>query len=746
MATYADILTRISSKPAEAATDHSKVASVFASIPAAVKVDVERFRSVTTQMQSVASQSIKQEIERIIALPIVLEPTPEEIRAVSDWYITNPSPALHTLLAEQVAAMMQFHDFGGLVCPVKVGGGKTLISVLIANDAYTHFGKRRILLMDPPHLIDQLRSTELPFYRRHISINVPFYWLAGSTAGKRKLAAKSKRAGCYVVSYSLLSGPDGAEILNSIEPDLIIGDEIHSIASANPSARGRRFKEVVKKFAPQIVGLSGTITKKSPRDYHFLVTNALQERAFIPRPSMLADEWAKILDTNASSLDQYQQNQAPQPGPIRILIDWAKRHYPNEQFPNNLMGFRGAFKKRMETCPGVIASEGEEGGVSARMSNIKVSQIEKEKCPGWNELQAHIKKLEEEWVAPNGDEIDHQIHMWQWIYCLEGFGFYNNLTWPVADRISEVRGISLGEAQDRLERSKIQHTLQQDYAKELRKWIKNHAKRGLDTPFLIGGDMAQNGSANVGGGLFEIWRRQKEACFPEMIQRTSSVVKVCDFRVKAIVDWAKQWYKERPNKAAIVWYCHNGVGRWLKEYFEAADLPTLYCPAGNAGKNNLADRTKGNCFAIASFKAYSDGLNLQYHHDAECFAQWPREAYKVHQAIGRVRRTGQDADEIRIFQSICSEFDRVLFAACLNDAAYIHQTSARHNLLMMDYDERPAILPYSVLLQWGTEAKELSSETRQLLEDKFLGDKDVSNTPVENPQNPMKFLYDTLHG
>lgn len=720
MATVLDILKNLS-KPdtgAGQATEAAAPVPTYTPVTAAVNQDVERFRSLNAKMVSVAEASIKQEVERIVALPIIKDPTEEEIELVSSWYIVNPSPSMHHLMPEQVKAMMQYHDYGAVLCPIKVGGGKSLVSILLANDAYTMFGKRRIILMDPPHLIDQLRSTELPFYRKHISINVPFFWLAGETAGKRKLVAKSKRAGCYVVSYSLLSGPDGAELLNSIEPDMIIGDEIHSIASANPSARGRRFKEVVKKYAPAIGALSGTITKKSPRDYHFLAVSTLNENVFVPRPTMLADEWAKIIDCNASSLDQFGGSQAPQPGPIRVLVDWARHNFPGEDYPNNLVGFRRAFKKRMETCPGVVSSEGEEGGVSLRISNIKITKAQKEASKGWDTLQGHIKKLENEWVAPNGDEIDHQIHMWQWRYCLEGFGFYNNLTWPAVEKIKERANISIDEATERLELSKRQHALHQEYCKNLRRWITTKAKKGLDTPFLIGKDMSENGATHVGGLLYQSWLASKQACFENMVERTSSVVRVCDFRVKAFVEWAKEWYKENPNKAAIVWFSHNGVGQWLREEFTNADLPTLYCPAGDTGKANLSDRTKGNHFAIASFRAYSDGLNLQYHHDTEAFAQWPREAYKVHQAIGRIRRTGQESDT-RVFQSICSEFDRILFASCLNDAAYIHQTSAHHNLLMADYDEKPSLVPFSVLVEWGTEAKALTPEARRLLDDKF---------------------------
>lgn len=687
--------------------------------------ELERFRSMANRMQTVANASIKQEIERIVMLPIVQEPTEEEIRLVSSWYITKPSSSLHTLLPEQVKAMMQFHEYGSLICPMKVGSGKTLVSVLISHDAFTIFGKKRILLIDPPHLVDQLRSTELPFYRKHISINVPFHWIAGESPQKRKHLARSGRLGCYVVSYSLLSGADGAELMDAIAPDLIIGDEIHCIASANPSARNRRFKEVVKKHAPQIVGLSGTITKKSPRDYHFLVSNSLQERAFVPRPAMLADEWAKIIDSSASSIDQFQSNTVPQPGPIKLLVKWAKENFPKEhkEYPNNLVGFRRAFKKRMETCPGVVSSESDEGGVSLRISNLKISLEEKRSSRGWDLLQEHINKLLNEWVAPNGDEIDYQIHLWQWRYTLEGFGFYNNLHWPDLEKITKHRQLSEKVAIELLEKSKYQFLLQQEYHKELRKWIRYNARTGLDTPFLIGGDMANYGDAHVGSTLYKLWKESKEAVFEGMIERTSSVVRVCDFRIKKIVQWAKKWHKERPDKAAIIWYKHNGVGQWLKEQLQEAGLPVLYCPAGSAGRANLSDRTKGDHFAVASFDAYSDGLNLQYHHDTEMFAQFPREAYKIHQGIGRVRRTGQAEDEVRMFMSICSEFDRVLFASCLNDAAYIHQTSAHHNLLMADYDEKPALIPYSVMVEWGAEPQALNIEAQKLLIDKFSGEK-----------------------
>lgn len=215
----------------------------------------------------------------------------------------------------------------------------------------------------------------------------------------------------------------------------------------------------------------------------------------------------------------------------------------------------------------------------------------------------------------------------------------------------------------------------------------------------------------------------KDAHFEGIVERESEVVRVCDFRVRKIVEWAQRLHATRPGKAAIIWFKNKGVAAWLKEYFEAAGLPTLFCPAGKAGKARLEDRTQGDKFAIASISAYNKGLNLQYHHDTQFFAQWPREALFAQQAMGRVHRNEQPSDECRIFNSIESDFDRVLYASCLNDSAYIHQTMQKQKMIYADYDEQPAIVPYSVSMEWGAQPQhQLDNNTVNMLNDKFKGE------------------------
>jgi len=685
-----------------------------------------QFRSVASQLQSNANMSVQQEILRICNLPIVPEPTPEEIKAISDYYITNPTPPFDKgLYPAQVKALMQFHDYGSLFCPVPVAGGKTLISVLIANDAYRDFHKRKIILMNPVNLIGQLRTTELPLYRRHMSINIPFYWLTKESKHQRLLTAKSNRGGCYVVSYSLLSGQSGAEILDAIQPDLIIGDEVHRIASARPSARNRRFKEVVNKYNPSLVVMSGTITKKSPKDYHWIATQTLQHNSFMPRPKQAADAWSEILDCEASTADELNPNGGHQAaGPIMHVAHWADKNIPDKEFPNNLLGFRTAAKERMRTAPGVILPEATgKGYVPLRISNIKLSKQDCTSRPGWDKLQEIVKVLLDEYIAPNGDEIDHAMHIYRWRYELEGFGFYNNLVWPDAEKVAVSRDVTENVAHDLLERSIEHHEARQEYHRVLRQWIKHRAKTGMDTPMLIGQEMYMNGAATVGDELHSAWSKVRELKFDGILERQKSVVRVCDFRLNKIIEWAKAWYKKKPNKACIIWFLNRGVGDWLAEAFREADLPATYCPSGKKGTEAISAKD-GRTFTIAS-SSYTEGQNLQHTHDAEVFAQWYRPAFMIEQAMGRIDRPGQDSDQARYFMSISSEFDQMLLASTLNDAAYTHQINSPHKLMYADWDERPKVVPSAALLEWsGGEqpVQMLSADKQKMLLDKFKGE------------------------
>lgn len=727
MPTYLDILNRLPGITPGKGTPYTSAGVGSDAAPAVIhsptpagagNAVVERFRSVTAQMQSTANASIQQEIERIVNVPIMEDLTEEEIDLVSWWYC--PSGEFR-LFQEQAKAMVAFWKYGSLFGPIATGRGKTWISVMVANDAYTRFGVDKILILNKGHLIKQLRTVELPKYRNYTSINVPFYWLTEETAVKRLQRATSGLKGCYVLSYDLLSSKTGAEIMLAIEPKLIIGDEIHAILG--DSARSRRFWETVKIFSPKIVPLSGTLTKKSSKEYHRLAAHTLQERCWLPRSKSLNDDWAELYDSNAANIDQYtaQNYGAPKPqtGDVSKLVHWGNKNF-SLKLPNDLVGFRGALKQRMQTTPGVVTSKAILEGSTLRISNVTITKAEKEATPGWERLEKLVKDLVTLMVAPNGDELEYPMHVWRYRYELEGIGGYNDLSWPTVEKIADRRKITTAEADDLLYLSKQHHKLHQEYSRELRIWLGNRARTGMDTPMLVGHDMYVNGAKNVGTVLYEAWSVMRAAWFKEIIERDKTFVRVCPFRINRIIQWAKEHYADNPNRGAVIWYDNQGVGLWLKEAFQEAGLPMIHCPAGKTGRDNLMDSSRKDRFALATYNAFSDGLNIQYHYSHSFSAQWAREAGKMEQLISRLHRTGQPEDEVRIFRSHCSEFDDVLLAACLNDSAYIHQTMGPQKLMYADWDELPKLMPYAVMKEWGCEPTEGTTESRKLLTEKFM--------------------------
>ena len=102
------------------------------------------------------------------------------------------------------------------------------------------------------------------------------------------------------------------------------------------------------------------------------------------------------------------------------------------------------------------------------------------------------------------------------------------------------------------------------------------------------------------------------AWYDDLPERLSRPVRVCDYKIKAAVEWCKERLEHGPEKetgqrGGIVWHHHPEIGRWLCEYLKAAGVPFVYAPAGDKG--NEAVFSPG--LVVASF-AHGVGKNLQH--------------------------------------------------------------------------------------------------------------------------------------
>lgn len=647
-------------------------------------------------------------MDRIVRLPIVELPTEQEIEAFCEEEVE----ARHfedgfRLFPTQVGAVLAYDLYGGLFAPIGVGWGKTLITLMVANRAFVRREASRSLLIVPSQVYHQLTHTDIPWARKRVDLRVPFILMGGKSKQERLAISSSGKKGCYVLPYSLLSAKDAHDVIQGIEPDLVILDEAHWVKNAD-AARTKRIMSYIQQRQPRLVALSGTITSKSIRDYHHLIAHALREFSPLPMDPVLATNWSFVLDAEAEPSEA-------QAGHIGPLVHWARKHYPRERLPMGVPGFRQAYKMRLRSSPGVVSTGDLEIGVSLIIENEPVANHTKN--PKWEDLNKLIKQVEELWITPSGDEIDYGFHKWRYLYELSA-GFYHKLRWPTEAELVSTGRVSAREAEAAIEAAKLHHEALQQYHRELRRWLQYRSRPKLDTPFLVGADMHANGSKNVGADLYQTWREAKELEFEDMPSRISEPTRICDYKIEHALEWAKS-----RDGGGLIWFHHDDLGRWIADRLKKEGIDAIWCPADSVRKGSNAiveDPKNANRILVISIGGHCTGKNLQHFQD-QLFVQFPRESAKAEQAIGRTHRNGQKADEIVVHTMNTILFDHLNLSACLVDALYIQQTTGtRQKLCYAGYNPLPKMYPEDFLRERGfMDVRHLDDSTRALLVEKF---------------------------
>ena len=645
------------------------------------------------------------ELARILQLPVVPFPSEEDVEVFCfDRMLAPAFEDGQRLFPIQVAAVQGFEMAGGGVFPIGVGWGKTGISLMISQSAYSK-GVRKIMLLVPVNLVSGLMKRHLPEWSRRVPLSVPFHFVGGRPKAARLAIAKSNAAGVYVFPYSLLSVEDTMELLEGIDPDLVIADEVHNLKNFR-AARVNRFMHFMRersKVKPvQFVGMSGTITAKKINEYHHLMDAALGDGSPMPRSANMTFFWGQVLNSDAQEPDGKGRKI------LQPMLAWAKETFGERFNPEETESYRRAYRLRMTSTPGVVASGDEDIGVSLCIEN-------REPAPPSAALTKLIKDVEVNMTTPQQEPIDHAIHGYKWLYELSA-GFYNGLLWPSIDRIMRGRNVGPNEAELMLERAKQHHAAKQVYAKALREFFKA-APAGLDTPREVGNSIARYGSKFVGSKLAGLHAEMRATEFDGMPKRFQQPVRIDPFKVNHAVAWAKEF------GSGVIWVYNEELGEWIVEEMANLGMEVYHCPAGaDELIESIGDPGrggKGDKLCVASIASHGTGRNLQAFRN-QLFVQWPRAALQAEQTLGRLHRNGQEADALVAHTNFCLEFDHANRAATLNDAIYIQQTTgSRQKVIYADYDPLPLIYSDEFLREGGFQPERLSKDQRRLLNEKF---------------------------
>ena len=624
------------------------------------------------------------EMDRIVNLPVVPDVDDETQKQMSELLLL-PNSNWEKLQKTQVAAMLAYLMYNGILGAIGVGWGKTFISFKVADLAYQK-GLRKILLLVPANCIVKTEA-EIPELMEETSLNLPIHILGGKPKAKRAKLMKEDK-GLFIMSYSQLSLKDTTEMIRSIAPEIIIADEVHELKDINTPKTGRIARYMDEFPYTEFCGMSGTLTDKELHDYAHLSRWASRKNSPLPDNGSELDEWNELL---SSSFSEHVRGVTFKP-----MINWARANYPEENFEiNEVASLRKAFKYRFKTAPCHISSGDADVGISLMLQNTPVNNPAQ--YVGWNEMNEYMDNVNEFMMNPAGEEIEYALHKFKYLYELTS-GFFLELYWQDEDTIAKKLKINSNEAYERLYRSQEHLEACQLFWAEQRRWLLENAQDGLDMPSMLEDSMILHKDKEVGAELYTRYAYMKSKEFEGLIERAERAHRVCPYKVKAAVDFYKPLHKK--NTGCLFWVHHHEMGRWLCDEFRNQGIEYVYADATKKGELAILNKKNKHLPIIASLSSHGTGKNLQ-HFSENYFVQFSRSAKTMEQGIGRTHRQGQKADQLIINTNFTTDFDHEMFAATIADSLYITQTQNKQKLIYADYNPIPKKFSNAVLKERG---------------------------------------------
>ncbi len=264
----------------------------------------------------------------------------------------------------QAQALYEIGTYGGLFGPIRVGAGKTLISLLAPR---VRNAKRPLLLLPAA--------------------------LKEKTERERNLLAKDWRVSSHlrIMSYEMLSRIKSCKDLEIYKPDLIIADECHKLKNKQAGVTKRVNRYMLANPATEFVAMSGTVMKSSLKDFAHLVAWTHKAGAPVPLTPENVEEWSSALD---EKINPFQRKH---PG---ALLQFASGT------GTELERARRGFNDRFVSTPGIVASQ----PVQDYEGSLIISGLEYSVNDA---TEQNFKTLRELWETPDGWTLSEAVEVWR---------------------------------------------------------------------------------------------------------------------------------------------------------------------------------------------------------------------------------------------------------------------------------------------------------------------------------------------
>jgi hypothetical protein len=411
-----------------------------------------------------------------------------------------------------------------------------------------------------------------------------------------------------ILTYSDLSNPKRWDCLALADPDLWVADECHTLAST-ASARGKRARKFMRSHpSVMFVGMSATPTKRSHRDYAPLFYWALRQGSPCPIAYKATADFALALDDHGPNVGN-----SP-PGVLSAFLG-------PDLSAENVEHVREGYRKRMADTAGVVFTKAMSCDAAINCYDVRPRMPKA--------VREALGRLRSLWTLPDGTEFSSALDYARAVSSLAQ-GFWQRWTEPAPEAWLEAR---------------------KAWSAEMRAYV-GRGKAGIDSPGLY--ELAVT-EGRVSSRAWEAWAAIRDAYRP-----VTETVWVDDFLVRSAASWA--------SSPGIVW---SRSPDWGRAAAKAAGVQ--YFGEGKKAEASLLDLAEGplagKVSIVLSIDAHYQGRNLQAWR--RMFFPYPGAlASETEQAIGRIHRTGQKADEVEVYFALtCPEATETL-ARAVHNARY----------------------------------------------------------------------------
>lgn len=673
------------------------------------------------------------DLVRILNIPIVGEATEGLVEGVSREYLTRKAyeDEEWRFLTKQAEALMTFIVEGSCFCPIGVGHGKTGASLAIAGVAPVIYPDvKRSMLFIPPKLVTQLLQVDLPNWVPKLVHKPHQVRYAGRPLKERMRTAQSAPLGMYVTPYSLLSQKEYETELTLIDPDLLIFDECHNIKDFDRPKCSRIARFMANRAAEgrpvRVVAMSGTIVHKQLMDFaHFLIW-ICGNQAPIPKMAGLMKVWNSYISSETTDSGMWATDNGvsaeEQEQSIFPLINWANERVlsSDKQLPLDRQSAWHAFRLRLVLSPHVVSTTDDDIGVSLNFDRFETTvRIPREVQEYWNEVQSGIDiiPMSERKPDPDGTPFipmqlptPMQRHA---IFTQLSAGFFYWYKFP--DNLS----------QEDVDLTRQWLEARRNERRAMSAFLSNTNIPGLDSPFLVGSSMKNHGAKQTGDHFLYHhwleWKRIDGEMARRGIEPERHIEWLSDDKVESVMLWISKVQREEKRHGGIIFVQSRALGERLFARIQR-DLgvdSVLRALGGDKTTSEIINPKNRNKYIVGSFGSIADGLNLQYH-QRMLMAQIPPSARALQQAVGRIHRTGQKADEVTVDWLMNTEFEEQELWLKLQDTAFAGSaTPQSYKALQAKFLFSLDDAPMSFLRSMGFEQSRLPDEERHSLRSRF---------------------------